>query len=89
VQTLDASLRAQVSENGLEQINAALEKKFGAYRLGRDGTEQGDDNQTQYSAVLETEKQGTQRIEFELERNLETQLWEISSLEDLQRSAER
>jgi hypothetical protein len=88
-QALDDSLRQQVQASDLAELDQALRAKFGDYRFQLDGAQVDEGNHTRYTIPIQTEKQGIQRIAFELERNPDTQLWEISSLADLKRQAQR
>lgn len=88
LEELNAALRNEEGARGLEQLGSGLQAKFGAYALGLEGETQRKGTRARYAGVLETQLQGSQEIEFELERNHETQRWEISTLNHLKQLAQ-
>jgi hypothetical protein len=85
---LDDTLQEEIQVQGLQELSQALSQKFGEYQFESNSYEQGDKNVIQYKAHLKTEKQGVQTMQFELERDSQTNLWKISSLEDVKAKAQ-
>lgn len=81
---LDDSLKQEVQIDGLRDLNDRLVEKFGEYEFEPGGSQQGDESTLHFDARIKTTRQGEQEFPFELERDPQTQLWKISSLEELE-----
>lgn len=77
---LDEELQAKMQKQNLEQLNHSLKERFGAYDFELGGEEQVRGDQAVYLARIKTQRSGTQEFRFELKRDEQSRLWEISNL---------
>lgn len=90
LEALDDSLRSEMGAEGLKELDEALQERSGQYSLSPGGPIEIRDTRATYEADVETARDvATHKIEFELERNPDTNLWEISSLDDLKAQAKQ
>jgi hypothetical protein len=81
---LTEELKQSRNAEALKALDEELAAQLGEYRVEPGGSEVIKDGQATYRASIKTSRQGTQDVEFELERDQETLLWEISSLSGLE-----
>lgn len=72
-----------MSVEALEQLDQALEARYGRYDFQPGGQERRQDNRATYQARITTQRGDLLQPSFELERNPQTGLWEISAIADL------
>ncbi|MBI5032861.1 MAG: hypothetical protein HZB51_20255 [Chloroflexi bacterium] len=73
----------------LKQLDQELESKLGDYEIELGGQEEQQGKNATYHALIKTEQQDVQTIDFELEQDQVTHLWKISSLDALKELAEK
>jgi hypothetical protein len=87
-QTLAPELERRLPESALRSLNEALQRRFGAYRFELGGEVEQDGDHARYQAEIATERMGIQHIHFDLQRDGQTGLWRIISLDELVRAGQ-
>jgi hypothetical protein len=82
-QELSDELKGAVTAEALQQLDEALKQQYGGYDMQPGGQTEQQDAQATYQAQIETESGQTLQPTFELARDAQTGLWQITSFKEL------
>lgn len=86
-QFLIDDLQQEYDTERLRSLDQMLQRRWGGYRLQPEGSAERSGRYAKFTARIQTDKRGEETLAFELERDPRTELWKISSLDELVRAA--